>query len=114
MYVCILLNHLASAALNWIPSEQKLTGRTPDISKFLHLSFYKPVYYHAYTDTFPSGSNEEEGWWVGIATHVGDALTYKAQQGHKSLCDSVCVRSSQAKPASVSTWWGDFIQPPWR
>ena len=43
MYVCLLLDHLASAALNWIPPEQKLTGRTPDISKFLHFSFYKPV-----------------------------------------------------------------------
>jgi len=61
MYVCLLLNHLASAALNWIPPEQKLTGRTPDISKFLHFSFYEPVYYHAYSDFFPSGSNEEQG-----------------------------------------------------
>ena len=58
MYVCILLNHLASEALNCIPPEQKLTGHTPDISKFLHFSFYEPDYYHAYTDTFPSGSNE--------------------------------------------------------
>ena len=31
LYVCLLLNHLASAALHWIPPEQKLTGRTPDI-----------------------------------------------------------------------------------
>jgi hypothetical protein len=26
---------------------------------------------------FPSAPNEEQGWWVGVATHVGDALTYK-------------------------------------
>ena len=36
-----------------------MTGRTPDISKFLHFSFYEP--------TFPSGPNGEQGWWVGIA-----------------------------------------------
>jgi hypothetical protein len=32
------------------------------------------VYYHAYSDT---SSTEEQGWRVGVATHVGDALTYK-------------------------------------
>jgi hypothetical protein len=76
-YVCLLLNHLASAALGWKSPEQVLTGQRPDISKFLHFSFYEPVYYHAYSDTFPSASKEEQGWWVGVATHVGDALTYK-------------------------------------
>jgi hypothetical protein len=76
MYVCILLNHFASAALGWKTPLQVLTGQTPDISKFLHFSFYEPVYYHSYSDSFPSSSNEEQGWWVGIATHVGDALTY--------------------------------------
>ncbi len=76
-YVCLLLNHLASPALGWIPPNQKLTGQTQDISMFLHFSFYEPVYYHSYSDTFPSASNEEQGWWVGIAMHVGDVLTYK-------------------------------------
>jgi hypothetical protein len=77
MYVCILLNRLASTALGWKTPLQVLTGQTPDISKSLHFSFYEPVYYHLYSDSFPSSSNEEQGWWVGIATHVGDALTYK-------------------------------------
>jgi hypothetical protein len=77
MYVCILINHLASATLGWKPPLRVLTGQTPDISAFLHFSFFDPVYYHAYSDTFPSTSNEAQGWWVGIATHVGDALTYK-------------------------------------
>jgi hypothetical protein len=35
-YVCLLLNHLASAALGWKSPEQVLTGQQPDISKFLH------------------------------------------------------------------------------
>jgi hypothetical protein len=74
MYVCLLLNHLASAALGWKTPMQLLTGQTPDISPFLHFSFYQPVYYHSYTVKFPSTSNEEQGWWVGIATHVGDTL----------------------------------------
>jgi hypothetical protein len=38
---------------------------------------YQQVYYHLYFDTYPSASNEEQGWWVGVSTHVGDELTYK-------------------------------------
>jgi hypothetical protein len=60
-YVCLLLNHLGSTALGWKSPEQVLTGQRPDISKFLHFSFYEPVYYHAYADTFPSASTEEHG-----------------------------------------------------
>jgi hypothetical protein len=55
-YVCLLLNHLASAALGWKSPDQVLTGQRPDISKFLHFSFYEPVNYHTYSDTFPSTS----------------------------------------------------------
>jgi hypothetical protein len=77
MYVCLLLNHLASAALGWKSPEQILTGQQPDISKFMHFSFYEPIYYHSHSNMFPSASNEEQGWWVGVATHVGDVLTYK-------------------------------------
>jgi hypothetical protein len=38
-YVCLLLNHLASPALGWIPPNQKLTGQTQDISMFLQFHF---------------------------------------------------------------------------
>ena len=93
LYVCLLLNHLTSSALHWIPPEQKLTGRTPDISKFLHFTFYESIYYHAYSDSFPSGAT----WWVGIAINVGDALTYKVLTKFNKIifwfCDSIRIRS---------------------
>jgi hypothetical protein len=88
------MNHLASAALGWKPPMEVLTGQTPDISKFLHFSFFEPVYYHAYTDTFPSASNKEKGWWVGIATHVGDALTYKILTKHHKAINRSAIRSA--------------------
>ena len=94
MYVCMLLNHLASAALGWKTPLQVLTGQTPDISKFLHFSFYEPVYYHSYSDAFPSASNEKQGWWVGVATHVGDALTYKLLTKKRRLIYRSAVRSA--------------------
>jgi hypothetical protein len=77
IYVCLLQKHLAGVAQGWKPLEQILTGQQPDIYKFMHFSFYDPVHYHSHSKTLPSASNEEQGWWVGSATHVGDALTYK-------------------------------------
>ena len=93
-YVCLLLNHLASSALGWISPLQKLDGLTPDISKFLHFSFYEPVYYHPYCNSFPSQSNEEMGWWVGVATHVGDALTYKVLTKSNTIIYRSSLRSA--------------------
>lgn len=76
-YVCHVLNHLASPTLNWIPPLQALTGQTPDTSALLVCAFYEPVYYNPHVKGFPHKSNEELGHWVGIADHVGDALTFK-------------------------------------
>ena len=107
MYVCLLLNHLASSALDWCTPEQKLTGRTADISKFLHFSFFEPVYYHAYSDSFPSESNEEQGWWVGIATHVGDALTYKVLTKNNKV-----IYRSAIRPALDPAKRNQRLSPP--
>ena len=118
MYVCLLVNHLARASLGWKAPTHVLTGQTLYISKFLRFSFYEPVYYHS-LDLFPSTSNKEQGWWVGIATHVGDALTYKVlTQKQKCIYWSavsylLCLGSGYAQPAYFSTWRGDGIQLPW-
>jgi hypothetical protein len=94
MYVCLLLNHLASSALGWKTPMQALTGQTPDISKFLHFSFYEPVYYHSYSDTYPLASNEEQGWCVGVATHVCDELTYIILTQKQRLIYRSAIRSA--------------------
>ena len=88
-YVCHVLNHLASPTLNWIPPLQALTGQTPDTSALLVCAFYEPVYYNPHVKGFPSKSNEELGHWVGIADHVGDALTFKLL----SSSDKIIYRS---------------------
>jgi Reverse transcriptase (RNA-dependent DNA polymerase) len=94
MYVCLLLNHLASEALGWKTPLQVLNGQQPDISKFLHFSFFEPVYYHVYSNNFPSESNEEQGWWVGVATHVGDELTYKILTKNHKIIYRSAIRSA--------------------
>jgi hypothetical protein len=61
LYECLLMNQLASAALGWKSPKKVLTGQPPDISKILHFSFYDPVYYYSYSNTFLSEANEEQG-----------------------------------------------------
>jgi hypothetical protein len=112
MYVCLLLNHLASVSLGWKSPVQILTGQHPDISKFMHFSFYEPKYYHSHSNTFLSASNEEQGWWVGVATHVGDALTYKILTKQNKVInfpqfDQLLTLLIITMP--FSTWRGDGI-----
>ena len=52
LYVCHLLNATASPALGDLTPLQALTGQVPDISDFLHFSFWEPIYYKV--DKIPS------------------------------------------------------------
>ena len=81
VYVCALLNITASPALNGKTPIQSLTGQVPDISHFLHFSFWEPVYYKVDENEpdhkFHSHSNDKRGHWVGFADNKGDQLTCK-------------------------------------
>ena len=81
LYVCHLLNATASPALGGLTPLQALTGQVPDISHFLHFSFWEPIYYKVDESEpdhrFPSQSNEKRGHWVGFADNKGDHLTWK-------------------------------------
>ena len=72
LYVCSLLNATASPALGGLTPLQALTGQVPDISHFLHFSFWEPIYYKVDESEpdhrFPSQSNEKRGHWVGLLT----------------------------------------------
>ena len=64
VYFCSLLNITASHALDGITPVQALTGQVPDITHFLHFSFWEPVYYKVDENEpdhrFHSQSNEKE------------------------------------------------------
>lgn len=75
-YVCFVLNHTACKAINWQLPLRVLTGTTPDISPLLRFSFWQPVYYATNEPSFPSDSREARGRFVGIAEHVGHAMTF--------------------------------------
>ena len=75
-YVCYLLNHISSPTLEDKTPIEAATGERPDISALLQYTFYQPVYFKEPDTNFPSESPERKGYWVGIAEHCGDALTY--------------------------------------
>ena len=75
VYVCYLLNHVASPALGWIPPLQALYGITVDISPLCQFHFWEEVFY-AVDNKFPSESPEKLGRMVGISENVGDILTF--------------------------------------
>ena len=45
LYLCNLLNVTVAPALGGLIPTQALTAQVPDISHFLHFSFWDPVYY---------------------------------------------------------------------
>ena len=77
-YLCVLSTyHIACTALDGNIPVCVLTGTTPDISIILLFTFYQPVFYATYDQTFPSESKERAGYWVGFGDHCGDAMTHK-------------------------------------
>ena len=80
-YICVVLNHLPSPALQGICPVQALKGTTPDVSFLLHFSFYDPVYNRIDCSepdlNFPSSSNEKKGYWVSFANNQGDIFTWR-------------------------------------
>lgn len=74
LFVVQLLNVLASESLNWETPHFKATGQHPDISPYLMFHFGELVLY-MHDNKFPSESPELHGFYMGPATHQGDALT---------------------------------------
>ena len=77
LWILLIMNHLAHPSLNWRTPMERHTGSTPDISPLLVFPFYHPVFYRVHDGTFPSDGTERKGRFVGVATSVGDAMTYK-------------------------------------
>lgn len=75
-YIADVHNVCADESINYqIPRELR-HGGLQDISAFLEYRFYEPILYLDSDSSFPS-TKEHVGWWVGVASNVGDALTYK-------------------------------------
>ena len=95
LYVCHLLNATASPVLGGLTPLQAMTAQVPDISHFLHFSFWEPIYYKVDESEpdhrFPSQSNEKRGQWVGFAENKGDQITWKI---HTDDTNTIIIRSA--------------------
>ena len=90
--------HPQSPLLRGLGSLGMLYGVSPDISILLLYTFYQPVFYATYNQSYPSASEERAARWVGFGEHVCDALT------HKLLDDDtkkILYRSAVRPPDSV-------------
>src|SRR5688500_3040333 len=72
----MILNLTTNSSIAHAIPLQVLTGVTPDISPILQFEWYEPVYYKEEESHFPSMSKEKSGRFVGVAEHVGHALTF--------------------------------------
>jgi hypothetical protein len=77
MYVCFILNFSISDSLNFGTPMKRATGSTPDVSALVCLILMEPVNYQAQEYGFPSKSRGKRVYFVGIAEHVGLAMTLK-------------------------------------
>ena len=100
IYVCCLLNHIASAALDGKIACFALTGITPDISIILLFTFYQPLLYAMHDQHFPSESEERAAYWVGFREHCGDAMTHKLldHETQKIICRSAIRPQKSSTP----------------
>jgi len=91
-------------------------GSTPDISALFRYQFYEPIYYKITEASFPSKSTKCTGRFVGIAEHVGDALTFKILTDDTSrIIYRSAIRSALAEDnkriSPVVGGQGDHPQP---
>ena len=74
-----------------------LLGHTLDIMVLLQFQFWKPVYYAKYNAKFPSDSMELLVRFVGIAEHVGSAMTFKILSREGNIIHRSIVQSAAPK-----------------
>ena len=105
MHVCFILNFTANSSIGDAIPMTVLTGTTHDISPLLQFDWYEPVYYMANESGFPSESKEKRGRFVGIAEHVGHALTYKilADDTNKVIYRSVVRTATDPSSRNLRT-----------
>ena len=106
LYACFVLNHTYCASIKAVPA-QKLTGSTPDISPLLRFYWWQPVYYKVDDSAFPSETRELRGRFVGIAEHVGHAMTFKILTDDTSKV----IYRSNVRPADVPMEYNLRLDP---
>lgn len=75
LHIVALLCLVAQARLGGMTPHQQVFGEVPDISPYLNFHWFQKVRYSANSTSLDT-TNERPGYFVGVATNVGDHLTY--------------------------------------
>lgn len=108
-YLADIHNVSADESIRWEIPTMLRHSETLEISAYLQFMFYEPIFYHDPMETYPI-SKEKAGYWVGVAHHVGDNLTYKILTADSSrilTCSIVrptnpCLHPSKRVPFTPS------------
>ena len=76
-YISNVHNVCADETLGYQIPQEVQHGGLQDISAFLEYCFFEKVFYLDSGQSFPSTKEKAEWWWVGIASNVIDAMTFK-------------------------------------
>jgi len=82
--------------------EERVSGRTPDISEFAHYGWFDWVWFREET-SFPE-ENLCLGKWLGVASKVGQAMTYwiMTSKGSVIACSSVThLTAAEQRDSSI-------------
>ena len=108
-YACFVLNHTVNASIGYAVPLTLLTKITQDISPLLQFECYEPIYYREEETEFHSKSKESFGCFVGIAEHVGHALTYMILTEDTNMILYRSVICTATDPVSKSLRAKDYI-----
>ena len=95
-----IMNILADPHHKGRTCSEAAMGYTPDISAYLHHTFYDPIYYYDEAEKFPS-TKEQLSWWLGPTTNCGDALTYWILTENNTIISRSTIRPA-SNPATVN------------
>jgi hypothetical protein len=95
------------ASLEGRTPEEFVTGSTPDISPYVMLNCYQPVYYLTLTIEFPF-KRKTLGRWLVVAENCTDEITRYLKRTHKF---GIAMPKSVPEAIAFDKWSGtDFWQ----
>ena len=88
-----MINVLYYPSLGYLSPEEGGNGVTTDISNYLELMYYDPIFYYDKTETFPS-IKQHLGPCLGTTTHFVDAMGYYILNYNNQVIDRSTVHHS--------------------
>ena len=88
------MNHTVNKTLGWHTPLQALNGTKLDISAITIYQFWEKIYYKHINAEFPHDSTEKIGRFMGVADHMGHALTYKILSNDNIILYRSVIRSA--------------------